>query len=177
MKRLTYLFPVLTVLLFGSCQSTTPDKFFEVVMLNTNLVADFRPSEFGKRLEQETKEFPDIPSSKKNGNEAQQIVEVKVMTIEKAISNIKKLNASDDDMKTLQDQSIKLFETVLPVYKNEYTAYAKLCDEKATSEQKENILVGIERDHLPAVESIMESLYGKGQEYAKKHYLNVSWGN
>lgn len=177
MKQFRFIIFLLASLFFIACQSVSPDKFFGQVVLNTNLIADFDPTTFGKRLQQETVEFPDIPSSKKNGDEAQQIVAMKIMSVEKAIKDIKDLNVSDEDAKVLQQQSVKLFETVLPVYKNEYTAYAKLCDTKGSDQEKQSLLQKVEKDHLTGVDELFESVYSLGKAYAEKHQLNVSWGN
>lgn len=177
MKQFHFIILALVTLSFFACQSSSPDKFFGQVVLNTNLIADFDPATFGKRLEEETVEFPDVPSSKKNGNEAQEIVRIKIMSVEKAINDIKNLHVSDEDAKALQEQSVKLFEAVLPVYKNEYTAYAKLCDEKGPQEEKNVLLEKIERENLPAINSLFDSVYDLGKKYAEKHQLNVNWGN
>lgn len=176
MKQFRFIIFLLASLFFIACQSASPDKFFGQVVLNTNLIADFDPATFGKRLEQETREFPDIPSSKKNGDEAEQIVNLKILTVEKAIKDIKALNVSDEDAKVLREQSIKLFEAVLPVYKNEYTAYAKLCDTKATAEEKQVVLQKIEKDYAPNVNELFDSVYTLGKQFAEKHNLNVKWG-
>lgn len=176
MKQFRFIIFLLASLFFIACQSASPDKFFGQVVLNTNLIADFDPATFGKRLQQETVEFPDIPSSKKNGDEAQQIVNLKVLTVEKAIKDIKGLTVSDDDAKVLQEQSIQLFEAVLPVYKNEYAAYAKLCDTKGTDEEKQQLLQKIEKEYLPKIDGLFENVYDLGKKYADKHQLNVKWG-
>lgn len=176
MKQFRFIIFTLFSLLFMACQSASPDKFFGQVVLNTNLIADFDPTTFGKRLEQETREFPDIPASKKNGDEAQRVVELKILSVEKAIKDIKELNVSDEDAKTLREQSIKLFEAVLPVYKNEYTAYAKLCDAKASDDEKQALLQKIEKDYSPEVNELFDDVYTLGKQYAEKHNLNVKWG-
>lgn len=176
MKQFRFFIFALTTLFFVACQSASPDKFFGLVVLNTNLIADFDPATFGKRLEQETVEFPDVPASKKNGDEAQKIVAMKILSVEKAIKDIEALNVSDEDAKVLREQSVKLFEAVLPVYKNEYTAYAKLCDTKAPDEEKQVVLQKIEKDYAPNVDQLFEGVYTLGKQFAEKHNLNVKWG-
>jgi len=177
MKKLNFIFFVLLGSFFIACQSESPDRFFGKVVLNTNHIADFSPADFGRRLEQETVEYPNIPSSKKSGNEAQQIVSIKIQSIEKAIQDIKHIRVSDDDAKALKEQSIKLFEKVLPVYQREYTAYAKLCDAKGSITEKQKLLHKIEEEYMPEVNILFDSLYTMGKTYAEKHQLNVKWGN
>ncbi|MEI2274769.1 hypothetical protein OHD16_21660 [Sphingobacterium sp. ML3W] len=177
MKHLLFIIFMSASLFFTACQSPSPENFFGKVVLNTNLVADFAPERFGKRLEQETVEFPDIPSSKKEGNEAQKTVDFKIQTVEKALKDINELHVSDDDAKALKEKSITLFEKVLPVYKNEYTTYAKLCDTKGSAEEKQALLEKIQKDAMPEIDKVFDEVYVLGKSYAEKHNLNVNWGN
>lgn len=177
MKHLLFIIFMSMSLLFTACQSPSPETFFGKVVLNTNLVADFAPERYGKHLEQETLEFPDMPSSKKVGDEAQKSVEIKIQVVEKALKDIKELNVSDEDAKALKEQSIALFEKVLPVYQNEYTAYAKLCDSKGSAEEKQAILQKIDNEQMPAINTVFDNVYALGKAYAEKHNLNVNWGN
>lgn len=177
MKHLLFVIFMLGSLFFTACQAPSPENFFGKVVLNTNLVADFAPDRFGKRLEQETVEFADIPSSKKEGNEAQKTVDFKIQTVEKALKDINELHVSDDDAKALKEKSITLFEKVLPVYKNEYTAYAKLCDTKGSAEEKHALLEKIQKDAMPEIDKVFDEVYVLGKSYAEKHNLNVNWGN
>jgi hypothetical protein len=177
MKNTKLIFAVLFCYLAIGCQSESPEQFFDKVVLNTNIISDFAPEELGRRLEQETIEYPDIPSSKKKGNEAQQSVSVKIQYIEKVIKDIGNITVTDEDAKALREKSLKLFETVLPVYKNEYTAYAKLCDTKAPESEKQALLGKIDNDYLPEVNVLFEELQAMGKKYAEKHNLNVNWSN
>ncbi|MFD1770368.1 hypothetical protein [Sphingobacterium suaedae] len=177
MKHFVLSIAVVIGAFFAGCQSASPDKFFEQVVLNTNYVADFDPSNFGKRLVDETVEYPNSPATAKKGDEAQQIVQIKIQSVEKALEKIKALSTSDGDAKALQEESIKLFETVLPIYKNEYMAFAKLCDSKGTDEEKTALLQKIEQEHMPKVNGIFDEVYTRGKQYADKHQLNVKWGN
>lgn len=163
------------LLLLVSCQSTSPEKFFDQTILNTNLISQFEPNYFGKMLEQYTVEYPDMPSSKKKGNEAQEVVQIKITSIEHALEKIKALDANDEERKSIKQNSIELFEAALSVYKNEYLTYAKLCDEKSTSPEKQALLKKVEESDLPKIEKLMDSLYEKGKVFADKHNINVNW--
>jgi len=177
MKHSLFIIFMSMSLFFTACQSPSPETFFGKVVLNTNLVADFAPERYGKQLEQETVEFADMPSSKKVGDEAQKSVGIKIQVVEKALKDIKELNVSDADAKALKEQSIALFEKVLPVYKNEYTAYAKLCDGKGSAEEKQALLQKIEKNDMPSINEVFDNVYALGKAYAEKHNLNVNWGN
>lgn len=177
MKYSNLVQALLICFFLSSCQYERPQQFFDTVVLNTNYIADFAPEVFGRRLDQEAAEYPDIPSSKKNGDEAQQVVSIKIQSIEKAMAAIQKIDASGADAEALKQKSLELFETVLPAYKNEYFAYAKLCDSKGTDSEKQLLLAKIESHYMPAADALFVALQEMGKSYATKHNLNVNWNN
>lgn len=156
-----------------SCQSESPQQFFDQAILNTNLLGDFDPIRFGKSLE----ETANASSEQQPGTEAQQIVAIKIQTIERALEKISALDDSDANRKAIKEASIALFETALPVYKNEYKQYAKLCDERSMSADKEKLLKKVEDSDLPKIEQLKETIYQKGKIFAEKNNLNVHWGD
>jgi hypothetical protein len=177
MKHTNFIVAALLCFLAMGCQSESPDAFFEKVLLNTNYISDFAPEVFARRLEQETKEYPNDPSSKKKGDEAQQIVSMKILSIEKAMKDIAAIKVYEEDEKELKEKSLKLFETVLRAYKKEYTAYAKLCDTKGTEVEKQALLAQINSNYIPEANELFDQLEVMGKKFAEKHNLKVNWGN
>lgn len=165
---------LLTGMLFLTACTESADRFFGIAVLNTNMLREFGTPTFARRLNDETKEFPDIPSSRKNGDEAQKSITNKILFIEKSIKDIKSLSESGI-RKDIRQQSLELFELVLPVYKNEYMAYAKLCDTKGPQEQKDLIIRKIDEKYNEAFEKKYIRLLEKGKTFAKDNNLNVKW--
>ena len=157
-----------------SC-SEPAEKFFDVSVLNTNTIVDFGTPILAKHISDQTTEFPDIPSSKKKGDEAVTYVNNNVMYMEKSLKDIKGLTANNDERKAIKEQAIALYELVIPVYKNEYTAYAKLCDAKAPEAQKLEIVKSIEEKYSSKFVQQYEALLTKGKAFAKENNINVSW--
>ncbi|TDO20936.1 hypothetical protein [Pedobacter duraquae] len=157
-----------------SC-SEPADKFFDVAVLNTNTIVDFGTPLLAKHINDQTTEFPDIPSSKKKGDEALTYVNNNVLYMEKTLKDIKALTANGDDRKAIKQQSIALYELVIPVYKNEYTAYAKLCDAKAPEAQKQDVIRSIEQKYSANFVQQYEALLSIGKAFAKENHINVSW--
>lgn len=157
-----------------SC-SEDPDKFFGVAVLNTNTISDFGTPNLANHINDETKEFADIPSSKKKGDEGVQYVARNLSYMEKSLKDIKALSESGDQRKEIKAQSIALYEYVIPVYKNEYTAYAKLCDTKAPQEQKDEIIKSIAQKYNAEFERKYGQLLESGKTFADKNGLNVDW--
>ena len=161
-------------ILLQSC-AETPDKFFGVAILNSNMISDFGTPRLTKELNDNAIEYPDIPSSKKNGNEATDIIKNKILYLEKVLKDLNALSANSDDREEIKKQAIALYEFVLPVYKNEYTAYAQLCDTKAPQEQKDKIANSIEQKYNAEFEKRLNSLVALGKEFATENNLNVKW--
>jgi len=161
-----------------SLQSCTEpaDKFFATSVLNTNTINDFATPILAKHINDETVEFPDIPSSKKKGDEAVTYVNNKILYLEKSLKDIKALNAGSDERKAIQEKSVALYEYVIPVYKNEYTNYAKLCDSKADQAKKDEIITTIGEKYGTKFEQMYIDLMDDGKAFAKDNNLNVDWG-
>lgn len=166
---------IVILLCLTSCESTTPHRFFDQAILNTNLLSQFEPRYYGNMLEKYAYENPNNTKSKKTGAEAQKAVEIKIQHIEKTLAKIKALDANNEERKAIKENSIELFETALAVYKNEYLKYAKLCDKKSTSTEKEALLRKVEDVYMPKIDNLMDSLYQKGKTFAAKHQINVNW--
>jgi len=161
-------------LTFQSC-SEDADKFFGVAVLNTNMITDFGTPILAKHINDTTIEFADIPSSKNKGDEAVQLVTRDIQFMEKSLADIKALSESNDSRKEIKAQSIALYEYVLPVYKNEYTAYAKLCDTKAPQAQKDEIIKSIAQKYNAEFEKRYGQLLENGKAFADKNGLKVDW--
>ena len=131
----TFSYFLISTVLFLSACSETPERFFDIAILNTNMINDFASPDLARHINEETKEFPDIPSSKKKGNEA-----------------------------------------FIPVYNNEYLAYAKLCDAKGSQSAKDVLIKDIDQKYGMRFEQNYNSLMEKGKAYAQKHGNQVNWG-
>lgn len=177
-KLFTPYFSVILLAIFGltmlSC-SETPDQFFGTAVLNTNAINDFATPNLAKHINDETIEFADIPSSKNKGDEAITFVNNKILYLEKSLNDIKALNANADDRKAIKEKSLALYEFVIPIYKNEYTNYAKLCDSKADPAKKEEAVKLIEQKYSSTFEKMYIDLMDAGKAFADENKLNVDW--
>ena len=163
-----------TLVLFLQSCTETADKFFGIAVLNTNSISRFATPAMAREINGQTIEYPDIPSSKKKGDEAVTYIKNQILYIEKSLKDIKALSAGGE-RKVIQDQAIALYEFVLPVYKNEYTAYAKLCDAKGTQEQKDKLIKSIEEKYNTEFEKKYSILLENGKAFAEENNLNVKW--
>jgi len=166
---------ILFTLFFSAC-SETPERFFDIAILNTNMINDFASADLARHINDETKEYPDIPSSKKKGNEAVTSLNNKILYLEQSLEKVKKLSASGDEEKEIKSLSQQLYEMVIPVYKNEYMAFAKLCDSKGSETTKDEMIKSIDQKYGAQFEQNFNALMEKGKVYAQKHNIQVNWG-
>jgi len=174
-KKTFFLFSVMSILLLSSC-AETPEKFFDITILNTNVINDFASPDLARHIDDEAKEYPNIPSSKKKGDEATTTVKNKILYLEQSLEKVKKLSASGDEQKEIKALSVALYEMTIPVYKNEYLAYAKLCDQKGSQESKDAIIKDIDQKYTAAFEQKYTALMEKGKAYASENNIQVNWG-
>ncbi|CAH0246507.1 MULTISPECIES: hypothetical protein [unclassified Pedobacter] len=166
---------ILLSLLLSAC-SETPAHFFDITILNTNMINDFASADLARHINDETKEYSDIPSNKKKGNEAATNLNNKILYLEQSLEKVKKLSTSGDEEKEIKALSQQLYELVIPVYKNEYLAYAKLCDSKGSQSAKDEIINSIDQKYGARFEQNFNALMEKGKAYAQKNNIQVNWG-
>jgi hypothetical protein len=172
--RCSFYLLLFTCVILQSCAEPA-DNFFGVAVLNTNTITDFGTPILAKHINDQTVEFADIPSSKKKGNEALTYVQNNLLYMEKSLKDIKALSAGDDSRKDIKEKSVALYEFVIPVYKNEYSAYARLCDSKAPQAQKDEIIAKIEKMYNAGFETRYSALLSVGKAFAAENNLNVNW--
>ncbi|SES01708.1 hypothetical protein [Pedobacter rhizosphaerae] len=174
-KKILSIFSVLSIFLLSSC-TETPEKFFDITVLNTNVINDFASPDLARHIDDEAKEYPNIPSSKKKGDEAVTTVKNKILYLEQALEKVKKISASGDEEKEIKALSTALYEMAIPVYKNEYLAYANLCDQKGSQEAKDAIIKDIDQKYAATFEQQYTELMEKGKAYAAANNIPVNWG-
>lgn len=140
------------------------------------MVNDFASPDLARHINDETKEFPDIPSSKKKGTEARAAINNKIIYLEQSLDKVKKLSASETEEAEIKKLSIQLYELVITVYKNEYMTYAKICDDKGDQATKDAVIQKIGQQYNRRFEQIFSALMEKGKVFAKENNIQVNWG-
>ncbi|ATL49162.1 hypothetical protein COR50_19380 [Chitinophaga caeni] len=150
------------------------DVYFGKTVLNSNLVADFGSEQYANTLYSYTVSYPGVDSKPKTGEEATDMVKTKIASLEKALNDIKKL-PKDTETTALIETAQQLFEFVLPVYKNEYTNFAKQCDEKYPADERAAYAQQIANQYNKKFEKLYAQLISEGKKYAQAHDLKVKW--
>ncbi|SFW80076.1 hypothetical protein [Chitinophaga sancti] len=172
MKKLFLILAVAAIL--PACTNPSPENYFDTAVLNTNMINDFGSDALTKMLiAQNVKYNGTLPNGP---NAATKMIDGKVQYIESTIKKVKDLKETSET-KTMLRTSEALFEYVLPVYKNEYTALAKMSDEGGTKEDVLSLGKEIDEKYGARFDSLFEVLTSEGKRYAAAHDIKVNWGN
>jgi hypothetical protein len=160
-------------LLFNSCSSDTPQKFFEVAVLNTNKLVGFAGNGFQRQLESPSAKLLD------NGNETatmtrKEVVNSQIEFAEDNLMKIEKMNETPDN-KDILSSSIAIYKFVIPVYKSEYMQLAELYDNGASDDQIQSLAKSIHDRYNPEYEKLYNKVIENGKIYADKHSIKVNW--
>lgn len=173
-KHITCLLLLGLFMTLTACNTATPENYFDKAILNTNMFNDFASENFTRQLVASTIQHTDVQLPKQI-EPAAGIVKNKVLYIENALKGVKALKQTDDTREMLQT-AIALHEYVLPVYKNEYTALAKMCDSGASKEDISARALDIDNKYARHFEDLFDKLTSLGKIYAQAHNINVTWG-
>jgi uncharacterized protein YutD len=175
MKR--YLFLALTFFYFvnfTSCNTATPEKYFDQAVLNVNMQFGFADDGMLRQLESPSVKL-DEATKQPVPMKRDEIIKDKIKFTEEAFAKVKSLKETAETKAMLQN-SIAVYEYVLPVYKNEYTRLAKLYDDAAPKDQIQKLAQDIHDKYLPEYEKLYNQLVGSGKLYADQHAIKVNWG-
>lgn len=160
---------------FIACNSVTPEKYFDIAVLNCNRLHGFAGTGIQRELETPSVKMIDgdkgknVPMMKRK-----EVIDEKIQFIEESREKLKKLNATDDTRRMLQ-ASTALYDYVLPVYKDEYRQLAALYDENAPREKIDLLAKSISDKHYPKFVKLFDKLTDAGKSFAAKHHINVQW--
>ncbi|MVT09395.1 hypothetical protein [Chitinophaga tropicalis] len=155
----------LCLVFLTACNTVTPRQYFEKAVLNTNTFADFGTEHMMREL---TSAQPAYPATK--------MMEHRAQRVEMVLNDLKTLRQTEET-KDMVQTSIALHEYILPIYKNEYMALARLCDNKAPKEEIDAKEEEIVSKYGQKVDELFSKLTDIGKEYAKKNDINVTWGH
>jgi len=161
------------VAVFLSCNRPTPEKAFDVAVLNSNMIVGFANTGMERELQSPSAKMgatkDEIVTMKRS-----EVVESKLKFLEENYEKLKDF-AQTDDTKEIIRKSLALHEMIIPVYKNEYMQLAKLYDSNASESEIEKLSKSIRDKYFLKFESAYNQLISSGKSYAKEHSIEVRW--
>ncbi|MFD1601990.1 hypothetical protein ACFSJW_24325 [Flavobacterium artemisiae] len=179
MKRIlnaTTLFLVLiaTSLTFTSCNSVSPQKTFEIAVLNSNLLSRFGSKEINEKLQSEAMVY-DQSQKKMIPSSYHDAFKYDITNLETRFQTIKDI-PEDEDNKELLQASKDLFSYVITKQKEGYLPIAKMKDEKAPDEQIQKAMSDFDASTQTEADAKFTKLMNVGKAYAEKHNIDATFG-
>jgi hypothetical protein len=128
------LFSIAFCLSLVSCDTATPENYFDRAVLNCNLMHGFAGSGLRRELEGPSVKLSETGNGETIPMKRKEVIDNAITSLETNFEKVKKLKVTDDTRDILQ-ASIALYEFVLPVYNTEYQQLARLYDEGAAQEE------------------------------------------
>jgi Fe2+ transport system protein B len=173
MRKFTSL-AVLVCLLMNACITASPENYFDIAVLNTNMMHGFASDGLQRELESPSVKLVAGTKDQTEPMKRKEIIDSKIQFLEPNLEKIKKLKQTDDNRDMLQ-ASLALYEYVLPVYRNEYQQLAKQYDDGASSEQIQALQQSIQDKYYPQFERLFNNLTAAAKPYAERHHIQVNW--
>lgn len=162
--------------LFTGCNDASPEKYFDIAVLNSNMMAGFAGRGMEMQLEQPSAKLVEGSTDKTEPMKRKEVVDDKITYLENNLKRLKALSVTDDARQIITT-STSLHEYILPVYKNEYTALAAAYDNGAATEETSRMSQAINEKYYTGFEQRMNELTAAGKAFAAKHNIRVNWGD
>lgn len=178
MKKCTP-FRILIACCFGlltACNTATHEKYFDLAVLNCNMMMGFANNGLERELDQPSGKMVNGDKDQVVAMKRKEIIDGKIEYLQGAFEKIKQLKVTEDTKDMLQ-ASVALYEYILPVYKTEYQQLAKLYDEGGNKDQIQALTQAIHDKYYPRFDELFNKLTTIGKVYAEKHNIKVNWGS
>jgi len=161
--------------LLTACQTASPEKYFDVAVLNTNALSGIANDGLMAEMEYPSVKLVEGTKDQTTTMKRMEIIENKVQRIEETLQDLKGLHETTETKEMLQT-SIALHEYALSAYKTEYRELAKLYDDGASKDVVLAKAQSIHDKYGNHYEELYNKLIGIGKTYATAHQIKVNWG-
>ena len=161
-------------LLFIACGKVPPEKYFNVAVLNSNMLSGFANNGMYRQLES-----PSLKLGEDHGTvqmKRNEVVRDKINAIEESFDKVKDLKETEETKEILRT-SIALYEYVLPVFKKDYMQLAESMDKGVPEDQIKSESKAIHDKYLAGYDELYKKLITAGKSYAEKNNIKVHWND
>ena len=169
-----FMLALLTCQTLTSCNLTSPERYFDITVLNCNSITGISGDGLMNELESPSVKLKEGSKSDVVPMTRKETIDLKILVVE---DNLKKLGELSETAETKEmiQTSTSLHEYVLAIYKNEYRELAKMYDEGAPQEQIQAKGQAIHDKYNARFEELFSKLTTLGKSYAEKHNISVKW--
>jgi hypothetical protein len=161
------------MLSLAACNTTTPERYFDVSVLNANTIGRFGGKEIYEML-QEAPQSYDEKSKKMVSSSYVDYVKFKMAYTEKAYKDVQALPETEET-KSMIDASKDLFGYTIDKEKDGYLAIAAMKDAHAADDSIKQAAVNFEQQYVDAFGKKYDKLMELGKAYAEKHHIKVEF--
>jgi hypothetical protein len=170
--QLTLFICFASSILCTSCNSLSPEKTFEIAVLNSNMIVGFASDRLSRELESPSVKL--VENNKTETMKRSEVIKSKIDFSEEVLGKLKGMKQTDDT-KEMLNASVAVYEYILPVYKTEYQQLAKLFDENASEENIRAQTQAIHDKYYQQFDQHYNNLINIGKSFAQRHNIRVNW--
>ena len=172
-KFLLFLMVLSGGLLFTSCKTSNPEKYFSLAVLNSNMISGFASDGLSRELESSALRMIE-GQVQTVATQRAEIINERTKYLEDGFKKLQQLEQTAETKEILK-RSLELYEFVLPVYKNEYTELARLYDNGASKADIDSKFAMIHEKYYRRYSELYDQLIDSGKSYAMKYAIKVNW--
>jgi hypothetical protein len=165
---------ICSYLLLAACNMATPEKYFDVAVLNTNMIDGIVNNGIMWEMEQPTAKLKEGTKDQTVPMKRMEGLDQKIAFLEETLEKVKGLKETKDTKEMLQT-SKALHEYVLAIYKKEYRELATLYDDGASRELITAKAQAIHDKYYARYEVLFNKLISIGKSYASNNNIKVNW--
>ena len=160
--------------LVNACNTATPEKYFDVAVLNVNMIDGFSDDALLRELRSPSATLLEGTKDQTRSRKRTEVIVDKVSYVGENLESIKNLTETADTKEMIQ-ASLSLHEFVLPVYKTEFTQLAKLYDNSAPASEIDALIKTIMDKYSAGYVERLNKVISTGKKYASEHNIKVNW--
>lgn len=161
------------VLSLAACNTTTPEKYFDVSVLNANAIGRFGGKEIYETL-QETPQSFDEKSKKMVPSSYVEYVKFRTSYAEKAYKDVQALKETEET-KAMLNASKDLFSFAVDKQKKDYLSIAAMKDAHAPDDSIKQAAIRFNEQYQDAFAQKYDKLMELGKAYADKHNIKIQF--
>jgi hypothetical protein len=162
-------------LLVIGCNTASPDKYFGIAVLSTNMINGISGHGQIYELTSPSVKMVDGDVNKTVVMKRKEVMDQKIQYLEDNFEKLTDLKETPETKEMLQ-ASISLNKYVIAIYKNEYQQLAKLYDDGAPAAQIKAMEQSIDDKYSATYEILLVKLISAGKVYAANNNIKVNWG-
>lgn len=176
MKRIlnTSILLIAGSLFFTSCNNYTPEKTFEIAVLNSNLLSSFGSTQINQQLASDPQVYNDTTKNMVSSSYYDSF-QFQIADLEKRFKTIAEIKENQDN-KELLAASKDLFSYAIAKEKEGYLPIAKMKDKKVSPEQIEKAIADFDASTQDDIEVKFIKLMNVAKAYVAKHNINAKIG-